>query len=238
MSEPIIEAINVTKEFSGKKGRVKALENFNLKVHPGDFIIIYGPSGAGKTTALNLLSGMDRPTKGDIIIYKRNVKDLSEEELTKIRREKIGFIFQFFNLINHLTVLENVIVPLLPSNMPEEEIITRAEVILSELGLIGKKNRYPTELSGGEQQRVAIARALVSDPEIIMADEPVAQLDEKAAEVVISALLRANKEGKTIILATASHNLASNLRKFATKTISLERGRITKEETPKAKKQK
>ncbi|MHA1609062.1 MAG: ABC transporter ATP-binding protein [Candidatus Njordarchaeales archaeon] len=236
MSEPIIEAIKVTREFSGKRGRVKAIENFSLKIYPGDFIVIYGPSGAGKTTALNLLAGMDRPTSGEIILFRRNVKDLSEEDLAKIRREKIGFIFQFFNLINNLTVLENVIIPLLPTDRSETDMIARAEELLSELKLIGKKNRFPTELSGGEQQRVAVARALITDPEVIMADEPVAQLDEKSAEIVISLLLRANREGKTIILATANQALVNKLKQNISKIITLERGKIVSEETPKARK--
>jgi len=236
MSEPIIEAIKVTREFSGKRGRVKAIENFSLKIYPGDFIVIYGPSGAGKTTALNLLAGMDRPTSGEIILFRRNVKDLSEEDLAKIRREKIGFIFQFFNLINNLTVLENVIIPLLPTDRSETDMIARAEELLSELKLIGKKNRFPTELSGGEQQRVAVARALITDPEVIMADEPVAQLDEKSAEIVISLLLRANREGKTIILATANQALVNKLKQNISKIITLERGKIISEETPKARK--
>ncbi|MHA1589510.1 MAG: ABC transporter ATP-binding protein [Candidatus Njordarchaeales archaeon] len=236
MSEPIIEAIKVTREFSGKRGRVKAIENFSLKIYPGDFIVIYGPSGAGKTTVLNLLAGMDRPTSGEIILFRRNVKDLSEEDLAKIRREKIGFIFQFFNLINNLTVLENVIIPLLPTDRSETDMIARAEELLSELKLIGKKNRFPTELSGGEQQRVAVARALITDPEVIMADEPVAQLDEKSAEIVISLLLRANREGKTIILATANQALVNKLKQNISKIITLERGKIVSEETPKARK--
>jgi len=236
MSEALIEAINVTKEFAGKRGRSVAVSDFNLRVMAGDFIIITGPSGAGKTTVLNLLAGLDRPTKGEIILFRRNLKDLSEEELAKIRGEKLGFIFQFFNLIDNLTALENVMVPLLHREVPETEIVARAEELLSELGLIGKKHRFPRELSGGEQQRIAIARALITDPEVIMADEPVAQLDEKAAETVISLLLKANRVGKTILLSTASQALVDNLKPHTTRIVYLERGKVIKEETPRRSK--
>jgi len=236
MSEALIEAINVTKEFAGKRGRSVAVSDFNLRVMAGDFIIITGPSGAGKTTVLNLLAGLDRPTKGEIILFRRNLRDLSEEELAKIRGEKLGFIFQFFNLIDNLTALENVMVPLLHREVPETEIVARAEELLSELGLIGKKHRFPRELSGGEQQRIAIARALITDPEVIMADEPVAQLDEKAAETVISLLLKANRVGKTILLSTASQALVDNLKPHTTRIVYLERGKVIKEETPRRSK--
>jgi len=224
--EVLIELINITKEYSGKKGRVTAISDLSLKIAKSEFIIIGGPSGAGKTTLLNLIAGLDRPTQGEIILFRRNIRDLDEEELAKIRQEKIGFIFQFFNLIDNLTVLENVMTPLIPLNIQEEEIVARAEELLSDLGLIGKKNRFPRELSGGEQQRVAIARALIADPEIIIADEPIAQLDEKAGKIVIDLLLNAKKRGKTIILATASQSLVDSLKKSADKVLWLERGKV------------
>ncbi len=233
--ELLIELINVKKEYSGKKGRVKAISDLNLKIARKEFIIIGGPSGAGKTTLLNLIAGLDRPTQGEIILFRRNIRDLDEEELAKIRQEKIGFIFQFFNLIDNLTVLENVMTPLIPRNIPEEEIVARAEELLSDLGLIGKKNRFPRELSGGEQQRVAIARALITDPEIIIADEPIAQLDEKAGKIVIDLLLNAKKRGKTIILATASQSLVDSLKKNADKVIWLERGKVMNKTEKKGK---
>ncbi len=234
-NETLIELINVTKEYSGKKGRVTAISDLNLKVSKSEFIIIGGPSGAGKTTTLNLIAGLDRPTQGEIILFRRNIKDLNEEELAKIRQEKIGFVFQFFNLIDNLTVLENVMVPMIPLNIPETEIIAKAEELLSELGLIGKKNRFPRELSGGEQQRVAIARALITDPDIIIADEPIAQLDEKAGKIVIDLLLDARKRGKTVILATASQALIDELKKHADKIILLERGKVVNKTGKKGK---
>lgn len=233
--EILIELINVTKEYSGKKGRVTAIRDLNLKISKGEFIIIGGPSGAGKTTLLNLIAGLDRPTQGEILLFRRNIRDLNEEELAKIRQEKIGIIFQFFNLIDNLTVLENVMTPLIPLKIPEEEIVARAEELLSELGLIGKKNRFPRELSGGEQQRVAIVRALITDPEIIIADEPIAQLDEKAGKIVIDLLLSAKKRGKTVILATASQSLADSLKKNADKILWLERGKVINKSEKKSK---
>jgi len=225
--EPIIEVINVEKKYQRGNKTFLALSGINFKIYPGEFVIIQGPSGAGKTTLLNLISGMDKPTSGDILLLKKNVSNLSEEELSRFRLENIGFIFQFFNLIDDLTVLENVMVPLLPSDESSRSVKIMAEEKLDEVDMLGKKEKYPKELSGGEQQRVAIARALITEPDILIADEPTAQLDEENAKKIVEILKRMNKEGgKTVIVSTASEAVAKMFSEIATKIIKLERGRI------------
>ncbi|MCR8487443.1 MAG: ABC transporter ATP-binding protein [Crenarchaeota archaeon] len=231
-SDYLIKLENVTKEFSGKKGRVKALEDINLEIKRGEFVVIVGPSGAGKTTLLNIMAGMDRPTKGRVIFSGRDYGDLDEEELAKLRREKFGFIFQFFNLIDSLTVVENVIAPALPSDLPIREISARAEELLAGMKLLSKKYRFPKELSAGEQQRVAIARAMITKPEVLFCDEPTAQLDEEMTEKVLNDLTEINRAGTTVILATASETVANKLRRSGARTIHIEYGKITSTETP------
>ena len=230
-AEYILELENVVKEYSGKQGRVKALQDINLKIKRGEFVIILGPSGAGKSTLLNIMAGMDRPTKGRVIFSKRDYGDLDEEELAKIRREKFGFIFQSFNLIDSLTVFENVAMPVIPTELPLKEIYARVDELLAEMRMLGKKHRFPKQLSAGEQQRVAIARALINQPEVLFCDEPVAQLDEKMADKILSDLVEINKAGTTVILATASNTVANKLRRHATKIIHIEYGKITNIET-------
>ena len=210
---------------------MKALEDISLRIKKGEFVIIVGPSGAGKSTLLNIMAGMDRPTKGRVIYMKRDYSDLGEEELAKIRREKFGFIFQFFNLIDSLTVFENVTMPAIPTDLPLKEIYARADELLAEMKLLGKKHRFPKELSAGEQQRVAIARALINQPEILFCDEPVAQLDEKMADKILNDLVEINRVGTTVILATASSSVANKLKRHATKLVSLEYGRIKEVKT-------
>lgn len=221
----------VTKEFSGKQGRVKAIEDITLDIKKGEFVIIVGPSGAGKSTLLNIIAGMDRPTKGRIIYSGRDYGDLDEEKLAEIRREKFGFIFQAFNLIDCLTAFENVTMPAIPTDLPIKEIFARADELLAEMKLLGKKHRYPKQLSAGEQQRIAIARALINQPEVLFCDEPVAQLDEKMADKILGDLVEINKAGTTVILATASNTVANKLRRYATKIVHIEYGKIQNIET-------
>ncbi len=229
--EYLIKLENITKEFSGKRGRVKALENINLEIKRGEFVVIVGPSGAGKTTLLNIMAGMDRPTKGRVIFAGRDYSDLDEEELAKLRREKFGFIFQFFNLIDSLTAFENVVMAALPTDLPIREINARADELLAEMKLLAKKHRFPKELSAGEQQRVAIARALINQPEVLFCDEPTAQLDETIAEKILNDLIAINNAGTTVIFATASETIANKLRRYATKMVRLEFGKIRNIET-------
>jgi len=142
-AELLFKLENVTKEFSGKQGRVKALEDISLEIKKGEFVIILGPSGAGKSTLLNIIAGMDRPTKGRIIFSGRDYSDLDEEKLAEIRREKFGFIFQAFNLIDSLTAFENVTMPAIPTDLPIKEIYARADELLAEMKILGKKHRFP-----------------------------------------------------------------------------------------------
>jgi len=226
--DTLIELYNVKKIYKRGREDVVGIRGVSLVVKKGDFIVVCGPSGSGKTTLLNLMSGMDRSTAGDILFERRNIRDLSEEELTKLRNEKIGFIFQFFNLIESMTALENVMSPLMPNkDLPDKEIENRALQALGTVGMLDKKDSLPNQLSGGEQQRVAIARAIVTNPEIIFADEPIAQLDEENARNIIDLLTGLNQQRRTtIILATASRDLADKLKNVATKMVFLERGDI------------
>ncbi len=225
--EPIIEIINLTKQYKRGNRVFPAIQGVNLKIYKGEFVVIQGPSGAGKSTLLNMISGMDTPTEGYVLIKKKNIAEMDEEKRAEVRRKLIGFIFQFFNLIDDLTVLENVMVPLLPSDESTRTIRIKAEEALDAVDMLGKKDKYPRELSGGEQQRVAIARALVSKPEIIIADEPTAQLDEENAGKVINILRKLNEEREvTVILATASEMIADMFSDVATKLIRLEKGKI------------
>jgi len=225
--DPIIEISNLTKQYKRGNRVFPALQGINLKIYRGEFVIILGPSGAGKSTLLNMISGMDTPTDGVVLVKKKNIVDMNEEKRAEIRRKYIGFIFQFFNLIDDLTVLENVMVPLLPSDESTRVVRIKAEEALEVVNMLGKKDKYPKELSGGEQQRVAIARALVSKPEIIIADEPTAQLDEENAKKVIETLRKINEEQEvTVILATASEMMAEMFIDLATKVVRLEKGKI------------
>jgi len=227
-SETIIELVGVEKRYKRGGRQFPALHSINLEILRGEFVIIQGPSGAGKTTLLNMITGIDLPTEGRILIEKEELTGKNEEDRARIRREKIGIIFQFFNLIDDLTVLENVMTPLLPSEESIRTIRLKAEEALDAVDMLGKKDKYPRELSGGEQQRVAIARAIVNKPAILVADEPTAQLDEENAQKVVEILKRLNQLGEaTIVLATASENVTDMFRDLATKIIKIDRGRIT-----------
>lgn len=223
---PLIRMNDVTKKFKHKKRQVYALNNVNLEVEKGDFIVVLGPSGSGKTTLLNMIAGMDVPTEGTVIFKERNFKDLSEEDKAELRKKHVGFVFQFFNLVDHLTAIENVEIPLLPSDIPSKEIRERASEPLAKVKILDKKGRKPSQLSGGEKQRVAIARALVHDPEIIMADEPVAQLERATANKVLKIFKDLNKEGKTIVIVTTDERIIRETREGLTKEVRIEKGKI------------
>ncbi|MHA1677081.1 MAG: ABC transporter ATP-binding protein [Candidatus Njordarchaeales archaeon] len=223
----LIELDKVTKKYEQARGSVFALRNISLKILQGEFIIILGPSGSGKTTMLNLISGMDRPTEGDIIFDRQSILELSEEKLAEMRRKKIGFVFQFFNLIDNMTALENVMVPLLPEDLSEREMIRKAEDKLDLVDMFDKRDRFPNQLSGGEQQRVAIARALVNDPDVIIADEPMAQLDPDNTRKVLDILKKLNRmNGVTVIIATNDEELVRLSRDVITKEVRLKDGQI------------
>ena len=181
-------------------GDHKVLKGINLEVQKGEFISVMGSSGSGKSTLLNLVGGMDRPEKGRILVGGEDISSYADAELTRYRRKKVGFVFQFFNLLPNITVIENISMPLLLSGIEESE---KADIFISRVGLRGKENNYPYQLSGGEQQRVAIARALVHDPEIILADEPTGSLDSQTGKIIMDLIRQLTGDmKKTVILVT------------------------------------
>ena len=219
--ESIIELRNVTKEYGKGESKVIAVSNINLKIRESESIAIMGPSGSGKSTLLHLIGCLDKPTKGKIFIEGKDVSNLSENELAKIRREKIGFVFQFFNLIPVFTALENVELPMLFSKRSNRK--ERAKELLKLVGLEHRLHHYPSQLSGGETQRVAIARALANDPKIILADEPTGNLDSKSGKEVMEFLVKLNKEkGVTLLIITHDAFIA----KHAKKIIRIKDGKI------------
>lgn len=203
MRDPIIRTENVDKfYYSGKPEEVRALTQINLEIFKNRFVLIRGPSGSGKTTLLNLISTMDRPTRGSIFLYGEDLSRYSDAELSRIRQKRIGLIFQNFNLLGRLPAWENVSFPLLPLGVVEKDRRGRALEILSQLGLEKRANHSPEQMSGGEQQRVAIARALINDPEIIMADEPTSNIDAESIGTLLDTFVNLKKQGKTIIVSS------------------------------------
>jgi putative ABC transport system ATP-binding protein len=201
-------------------GTQLVLKNINLEIKKGEFISIMGSSGSGKSTFLNLIGGMDLPDKGEIIVNDETITKLNDEKLTKYRRKKIGFIFQFFNLLPNLTVFENVQMPLLLNGGVDTQ---KVEKLIEKVGLKGKENYYPHQISGGQQQRVAIARALIHNPEIILADEPTGSLDSKTGESIMELISQiAEETKKTVILVTHEDNIA----KYSQKIIKMKDGEL------------
>ena len=228
-NEFAIELVDLKKIFvMGKMVKVHALRGVNLKVRNGEIVSIIGPSGSGKSTILNLLGALDRPTSGKIIIDGINIARLKDETLSKFRNRKIGFIFQSYNLINRSTITKNVELPAIIRGIPRTIRKRRANELLDMVGLRGKANRKPTELSGGEQQRVAIARALINEPTFILADEPTGNLDSKTGQEIGNLLLKVNEERKaTIVIVTHNIELADK-----TERILHLRDGIVEKETP------
>ena len=207
--KPIIQLRKVWKTYQMGDNMVHALRGIDLDVMPGEFLAIQGPSGSGKSTAMNLVGCLDVPSKGQIFLDSKDISRLSESDLAQIRGRKIGFIFQKFNLIETLTALENVMLPMTFQGIPEDERVKRAEKLLTQFGLGDRMDHKPNELSGGQQQRVAIARSLATDPPVILADEPTGNLDSKTGREVMQFLRELNeKEGKTIVLVTHDDILA------------------------------
>jgi putative ABC transport system ATP-binding protein len=198
---PVIRVVDLWKEYDGE-GRNPALRGTSLAVSGGEIVALYGKSGSGKTTLLNLLAGLDHPTRGAIFIEGQDLETLGEEGRTRLRRRRLGFIFQFFNLLPTLTVFENVFLSLELAGRPERKAVYPA---LEAVGLAGKEKRFPHELSGGEQQRVAVARAIVKKPAIILADEPTGNLDTHTGEQVLRILADCSREsGAAVLMATHS----------------------------------
>ncbi len=220
----LIEISNLHKSYITGKLETKVLINLTLSANPGEMIMIMGPSGCGKTTLLNLLGGIDKPTKGAIMVAGTKLDELNAKQLNRFRRTEVGFIFQFYNLIPTLTALENVILGIEAVIQDKTELRNRAEKYLNLVGLSDKMHNLPQELSAGEQQRVAIARALAKEPKLILADEPTGNLDEDRGEKIMALMQKLQKELKMTFL-IVSHN--PNLQKYANRTLILRRGKLS-----------
>ena len=219
MSETVIASKNVSKHFGEGEAQVHALREVDLDINIGDFAAIVGPSGSGKTTLLNILCGLDEVSSGDIQVSGRSLQDMSGSELAKFRREHIGLVFQAYNLIPVLTVMENIEYVMLLQNVPVAERKERVEKFLTEVGLEGKGNRFPVELSGGQQQRVAIARAMVSHPDIILADEPTANLDSETGVLLLDMMRKFNEEFQmTFVFSTHDPQIMERAKRMVTLT--------------------
>jgi putative ABC transport system ATP-binding protein len=213
---PILEAEGLAKTFRSLGSDVLALRGVDVALEPGEFVAVMGPSGSGKSTLLQLLGGLDRPTAGQVRLDGERIDDRSEADLALLRRRRVGFVFQFFNLIPDLTVAENVELPALLVGDSAREARRRREELLGELGLADKANAAPGRLSGGQQQRVAVARALVNRPAVLLADEPTGNLDSASAKEVLALLRRERDEGQTILLVTHDARVAAGADRVVT----------------------
>lgn len=217
----IIQVKSVSKSYWRNSLEIPVLNNLSLEVHEGEFLALMGPSGSGKTTLLNLIAGIDRPSAGELTVAGTDIAKLSESALAKWRSSHIGFVFQFYNLIPVLTAYENVELPLLLTNFSKAERKQRVETALTIVGLGDRMSHYPKQLSGGQEQRVAIARAIVTDPVILVADEPTGDLDKKSAQEILILMDRLNKEfKKTIVMVTHDPHAAEK----ASRQLHLEKG--------------
>lgn len=217
-----IELQNVSKIYKSGETQFKALDDISFEIKSGEFVAIFGPSGSGKSTLMHLIGGLDKPTSGTIMVGGQNLNNMNDRQLARYRNEKVGFVFQIFNLLQGITTLNNVILPLVYSKQKVDRK-TKAIGILEEVGLGQKLKNKPNQLSGGEQQRVSIARALVNDPEIILADEPTGNLDSKNGLAIFELLGDLNQKGKTVIVVTHEETLAEK----ADRVIRVVDGRVT-----------
>jgi putative ABC transport system ATP-binding protein len=225
----LIEMLNVSKVYYRKGVEViKALDNVSLKVSEGEFVTVLGPSGSGKTTFLNMLGALDRPTSGKVILDNSDISKLNEKELVALRRQKVGFVFQQYNLIPTLSAIENVEVALAPTGMPKKKRYDRARELLELVGLGKRMDHLPAELSGGEQQRIAIARAFANEPKILLMDEPTGVLDTRTGREIMEIIRKANKErGKTVVAVTH----AGYVRSYSDRLLFMRDGKLYESET-------
>jgi len=218
MSE-LVRLTEVTKVYQG--GVTGALSGVSLAIDHGEFTAIMGPSGSGKSTLLNLIAGLDRPSSGSVVVGGTDLGRLGEAGLARFRRDRVGFVFQFFHLLPNLTVLENVLIPAQLKSRISAEAVGRR--LLSQLGIDDVADRYPAKLSGGQQQRVAIARALINQPDLLLADEPTGALDTKSGDQVMTLLAQLHEQGQTIVLVTHDAKLAT---RYAARVISIMDGSV------------
>jgi putative ABC transport system ATP-binding protein len=222
MVKPIIQLEEVNKEFGKGKNTVAALKDVNLEIEAGDFVAVLGPSGCGKSTLLHVMSGLEAPSSGRVLVDAVDVTLISERDLPKVRAQKIGFVFQAFLLIENLTAYENIESVLWPRvDMTKQEQEDRTLSVLREVDMLERRDHFPKQLSGGEQQRVAIGRALVNDPPILFCDEPTGNLDSKTGENILKIIAQLNRERKmTVVLVTHNQEIA----KFAKRTLTMKDG--------------
>ncbi|HEY7093433.1 MAG TPA: ABC transporter ATP-binding protein [Ktedonobacterales bacterium] len=217
----LISLADITKVYRGA-GQT-ALSGVSLTIPTGQFAAVMGPSGSGKSTLLNMIAGLDRPTRGEVQVDGVNVNRLSEAALARYRRAKLGFVFQFFNLLDRLTVLDNILLPAQLVGLKPRVAQERAHTLLAQLGIAEKARAYPSRLSGGERQRVAIARALINQPAVLLADEPTGALDSRSGEAVMDMLAQIHRDGQTVLLVTHDAKLAAS---YASRVLTMRDGRI------------
>jgi putative ABC transport system ATP-binding protein len=218
----VIELIDIQKTYRIGESEFAVLKGIDLQIEEGEFIALMGPSGSGKSTLMNIVGCLDRPSSGRFLLLRQDISQTSDDELARIRREELGFIFQTFNLIGRISVLKNVEVPMMLSGISREKRKDRAFKLLESVGIAHRSNFSPQNISGGERQRVAIARALANDPKIIIADEPTGNLDLKNSDEVMKILSNLNREGRTIIMVTHNPEITEN----CSRVIRLRDGRI------------
>ena len=222
---PLIKLEDVWKVYQLGKVELTVLRDVSLEIAPGNFVVILGPSGSGKSTLLNVIGALDTPTKGKVFFEGQDLSKFSEDELAQVRGQKIGFIFQQFNLLPNLTAIENVMIPMIFQGSPEEKRKERAKSLLVSLGLGDRILHRPFELSGGEQQRIAIARSLTNNPDIVVADEPTGNLDSTTVKKIMEILIDLHKnERKTIIVVTHDARIAD----YAEQVVNIEDGQLVK----------
>jgi putative ABC transport system ATP-binding protein len=226
MAQVLIETDDIHKDYILGTRRVHALRGISVMIHAGEFVAVMGPSGSGKSTFMNLLGCLDTPSSGRYLLDGTNTSDLSPDKLAKIRNEKIGFVFQTFNLLPRTTALENVELPLLYGPIPPRERRPKARARLADVGLADREHHHPAQLSGGQQQRVAIARALINDPVLILADEPTGALDSRTSVEIMALFQDLNRGGITVVVVTHEPDIA----RYAGRNIHFRDGRVLKDE--------
>jgi putative ABC transport system ATP-binding protein len=223
---PLLKTAKLSKEYGTAFTKVEALKEVDLSIFKGEFLAVMGPSGSGKSTLLHLLGGLDNPSSGKIFMDGREISGLPDKDLTLIRRKNVGFVFQFFNLLPTLTAEENIILPLLIAGEKPKQYLEKLNLLLEHVGIIDRRTHRPEQLSGGEQQRVAIARALISDPSVILADEPTGNLDSHSGKEILKLLqVSVEKFHQTVVMVTHDPTAAS----YADRVIFLRDGRIIHE---------
>lgn len=229
----MIKASHLTKIYQAGEVEVRALDNVSFEIKKGEFVAIMGPSGSGKSTLMHLLGALDMPTSGEYLLDGKKIADLNNDQLAEIRNKKIGFVFQFYNLLPRTTALRNVMIPMMYGNISKKEREKKAKKLLTTVGLGDRLEHAPNQLSGGQQQRVAIARALAMNPAIILADEPTGNIATKQAIEIMKVFNDLNKQGRTILIITHEHEIAECTKRI----IYLRDGKLEKDETNKHRRQ-